>query len=78
MELRERNYRSRFGNRSYKSKREAAEDAPSRPATDRERFSVTRNARQQQRLDPFFIVRKWLPWVIAAAVAYWAISTFVF
>lgn len=77
MELRERNYRSRFGNRSYKSKREAAEDAPSRPTTDRDRFSVTRNARQQ-RLDPFYVVRKWLPWVIAAAIAYWAITTFIF
>lgn len=77
MELRERNYRSRLGNRSYKSKREAAEDTQQRPPSDRDRFSVTRNARQP-RLDPFYVVRKWLPWVILAAVAYWALSTFVF
>ena len=78
MELRERNYRSRLGNRrSTREKREFGEEEESKPATDREKFSVTRNARQPK-LDPFYVVRKWLPWVIAAAIVYWVLSTYVF
>ncbi|MFM2376946.1 MAG: hypothetical protein RLZZ165_2043 [Bacteroidota bacterium] len=78
MELRERNYRSRLATRrSTREKREFGEEPEKGPSTGRERFSVTRNARQP-RLDPFYIVRKWLPWVILAAIMYGLLSTFVF
>jgi hypothetical protein len=78
MELRERNYRSRLGTRrSTKERREFGDGEESKSSsTPRERFSITENARQPK-LDPFYIVRKWLPWVIAAAIAYWAITTYV-
>jgi hypothetical protein len=78
MELRERNYRSRLGTRrSTRERREFGDGEKSPSTADRERFSITRNARQP-RIDPFFMVKKWLPWVIAAGILGWVLTTYVF
>jgi hypothetical protein len=77
MELRERNHRSRFtSRRSTKDRREYG-DQPSGPPSDRERFSITDRARQPQ-VDHSHVIKKWAPWVIAAAILYWAVSTYLF
>jgi hypothetical protein len=75
MELRERNYRSRLGTRSYKARREAAEDNADQPQGDRDKF-LSRNYRRPQ-VDVTHHIKKWAPLVIAAAIAWWAISTYV-
>jgi hypothetical protein len=76
MELRERNHRSRFtSRRSTKDRREYG-DQPSKPS-ERERFSITDRVREPQ-VDHMHIIRKWTPWVIAAAILYWVVTTYVF
>jgi hypothetical protein len=78
MELRERNYRSRLGSkRGTKARREADEDASDRPSLSRERFSITHRD-EREPVDYTKIVKKWAPYVIAAAIAWWLIQTYLF
>jgi hypothetical protein len=78
MELRERNYRSRFAKtRGSKARYEAAEDNASRPKTPRENFTLT-NRHQRKEIDSSQIVKRWAPWVIGAAIVYYLVATYLF